>query len=123
LSLRATVSHFEIPARDLERAARFYRDVFGWSVEPLPWEGHPYYKVRCAVEGTKEGIDGGLVPASEGFEHPLLVVHVSGAGPEVWIERIVQAGGRIEQPPARVGDFGWFARFRDPEGNAVGMWG
>ena len=58
--MRATVSHFEIPARDLERAARFYREVFGWRVEPLPWEGHPYFTIRGAGTGGKEGIDGGL---------------------------------------------------------------
>ena len=121
--MKATISHFEIPARDLERAARFYRDVFGWTVEPLPWEGHPYFKVRCAAEGTKEGIDGGLVPAGEGFDRPLLVIHVSGASPEAWTERIVRFGGRIEQQPAPVGDFGWFARFRDSEGNFLGLWG
>lgn len=120
--MRATVSHFEIPAQDLDRAARFYREVFGWTVEPLPWE-HPYFKVRCAAEGSKEGIDGGLVPASEGFDRPLLVIHVSGASPEVWTGRIVEHGGRIERQPAPVGDFGWFARFFDPEGNLLGLWG
>lgn len=116
--MKATVSHFEIPARDLERAARFYREVFGWTVEPLPWEGHPYYKVR-GVAGPSLG--GGIVPADEGYGHPLLVIHVDGAM-EIWVERIVEAGGRIEQRPAPVGGFGWFARFRDPEGNLLGLW-
>ncbi len=115
----ATVSHFEIPARDMERAARFYREVFGWQVEPLPWAGHPYYKVR-GVQGDSLG--GGIVPAGEGCEHPLLVIHVDGEM-AVWIERIVEGGGTIEQQPTQVGDFGRFARFRDPEGNLLGVWG
>ncbi|HWM93982.1 MAG TPA: VOC family protein [Thermoanaerobaculia bacterium] len=117
--MRATVSHFEIPARDMERAARFYRDVFGWEIEPLPWEGHPYYKVR-GVAG--EALGGGIVPAGEGYEHPLLVIHATGEL-DAWIERIVDEGGTVEQPPAPVGDFGWFARFRDTEGNVLGLWG
>jgi predicted enzyme related to lactoylglutathione lyase len=116
--MRASVSHFEIPARDLERAARFYREVFGWTVEPLPWEGHPYYKIR-GVAGASLG--GGIVPAGEGYEHPLLVIHVDGEL-EAWIERIVEAGGTVAQPPARVGDFGTFAKFRDTEGNVLGLW-
>ena len=117
--MTATVSHFEIPARDLERAARFYREVFGWQVEPLPWEGHPYYKIR-GVAGASLG--GGIVPAGEGYEHPLLVIHVDG-DLATWIERIVEGGGTVEQPPTQVGEFGRFARFRDPEGNLLGLWG
>ena len=78
--LKATVSHFEIPARDPERAARFYREVFGWNVEPLPWE-HPYYKVRSSALSSaagKEGIDGGITAAGAGLAHPLLMIHVEG---------------------------------------------
>ena len=121
--MRATVSHFEIPAHDLERAARFYREVFGWSVEPLPWEGHPYYKVRgSAGPGAREGIDGGLLPAEATLGHPLLVLHISGAGLEECLAKIVEAGGRIDQPAADVGGLGRFARFRDPEGNLMGLW-
>ena len=117
--MEATVSHFEIPARDLERAARFYREAFGWTVEPVPWEGHPYYKVRGAAG---KAIGGGIVPASEGYDHPLLVIQVTG-DMEAWIERIAEAGGTVDQPPAPVGDFGRFAKVRDPEGNLLGLWG
>jgi predicted enzyme related to lactoylglutathione lyase len=121
--LRATISHFELPAHDLERAARFYREVFGWSVEPLPWEGHPYYKVRgSAGPGAREGIDGGLLPADGSLDHPLLVLHISGADLEDCLKRIVEAGGRIDKPAADVGGMGRFARFRDPEGNLMGLW-
>ncbi len=119
--MKATVSHFEIPARDQERAARFYREVFGWTVELLPWEGHPYYKVRGVADAGGQSLGGGIVPMGEGCEHPLLVIHVDGELAD-WIRRIVEAGGTIEQPPTRVGDFGRFARFRDPEGNLLGLW-
>ena len=122
-SMQATVSHFEIPARDLERAARFYREVFGWTIEPLPWGGHPYYTVRgSAGEGRKNGIDGGLLPADGSLNHPLLVIHVADADLEDCLRRIVEAGGRIDLPAEDVGGMGRFARFRDPEGNLLGMW-
>lgn len=120
--MKATLSHFEIPARDLDRAARFYREVFGWQVEPLPWEGHPYCRIRGVAGSGESTLGGGIVPAGGGYEHPLLVIHVDGEL-EAWIERIVERGGTVEQPPARVGDFGRFARFRDPEGNVLGLWG
>ncbi len=121
--LRATLSHFEIPAHDLERAARFYREVFGWTVEPLPWGGHLYYKIRgSAAEGRKEGIDGGLLPIEHSVDHPLLVIHISGADLEDCLRRIVEAGGGIDLSAEAVGGMGRFARFRDPEGNLMGLW-
>jgi hypothetical protein len=124
--MHATVSRFEIPARDLARAARFYREVFGWRIEPLAWEGHPYYTVRGASGETsasgKEGIDGGLLPVEAGADHPLLVVHISGASLDDCLQRVVAAGGWIDQPVRPVGTMGFYARFRDPEGNVLGLW-
>jgi hypothetical protein len=121
--MKATVSHFEIPARDLERAARFYREVFSWTIEPLPWEGHSYFKIRGSAGGPgREGIDGGLLPAGSATEHPLLVIHLSGISLEDCLDRITAAGGRIDLPAAPVGEMGFFARFRDPEGNLLGLW-
>ncbi len=122
--MRATVSHFEIPASDPERAACFYREVFGWSVEPLAWE-RPYYKIRGSAvpaEMGREGIDGGIAEAGGGLEHPLLIIHIEDAGLETVLERIVAAGGSVDLPVTRVGDMGWWARFRDPEGNLLGLW-
>lgn len=124
---KATVSHFEIPARDPERAARFYREVFGWSVEPLPWE-HPYFKVRGSAlssEGGREGIDGGIVGGlgeAHGLAHPLLMIHIEGEELEVVLGRIATAGGRTDLPATPVGSMGAWARFRDPEGNLLGLW-
>ncbi|MEA2599135.1 MAG: uncharacterized protein QOF89_127 [Acidobacteriota bacterium] len=128
--MHATVSHFEIPARDLVRAARFYREVFGWQVEPLRWEGHPYFTIRGASGETspsgKEGIDGGILPIQigekAGADHPLLVIHIAGASLDDCLQRVVAAGGWLDQPPRPVGAFGFFARFRDSEGNLMGLW-
>ena len=117
---KATVSHFEIPAHDPERAARFYREVFGWSIEPLPWE-HPYYKVRGSTRGGREGIDGGITEA-RGLDHPLLMIHIEGEELEAVLDRIAAAGGRTDLPATPVGSMGAWARFRDPEGNLLGLW-
>jgi uncharacterized protein len=124
--MRATISHFEIPARDLVRAARFYREVFGWQVEPLRWEGHPYFTVRGASgeasPSGREGIDGGILPIEAGADHPLLVIHIAGASLDDCLQRVVAAGGWLDRPVRPVGTMGFFARFRDSEGNLMGLW-
>jgi predicted enzyme related to lactoylglutathione lyase len=122
--MKATVSHYEIPASDPERAAHFYRQVFGWRVEPLAWE-RPYFKIRGSAvpsELGKEGIDGGIAEAGGGLEHPLLIIHIEDADLQSVLEKITAAGGSVDLPVTRVGTMGWWARFRDSEGNLLGLW-
>ena len=127
-AVRATIRHFEIPARDFDRASRFYREVFGWSIEPEPWDGPPYAVLRTSSERSPSaaparlGIDGGLTTAEGPGDQPLLVVHVEEATLEQALERIAAAGGTVDLPPTQIADFGRFARFRDPEGNLLGLW-
>lgn len=120
--MTATVSYFELPARDLERAATFYRSAFGWDVRPLEWDGPTYLRVRPA-SGADSGITGGLSePGPYVPEQPLLVIHVAGERLEQVIERVVAAGGSVEIPVTTVGSFGTFARICDPEGHPLGLW-
>lgn len=131
--MTATVSHFEIPARDPVRVAGFYRRVFGWRVERLPWEGGVYFRVRTGApapaSGTPSGdlsggaIQGGITsPETVGAAHPLLVIHLHGESLADCLQRIAAAGGTVAQEPTPVGEMGAFARFRDPEGNLLGLW-
>jgi uncharacterized protein len=123
--MRASVQHFEIPARDPERAARFYREVFGWSVERLEWEGPPYFRIRprTEIDGlSRQGIDGGITAGGQAGEQPLLVLHLEDATLEECLARITAAGGSVDREPTEVGGMGRFARFLDPEGNRLGLW-
>src|SRR2546425_10217911 len=64
-----TVVHFEIPADDPERAAKFYRELFGWEISR--WEGSAgggagaeYWMGRtvstdAAGQPTRSGVNGG----------------------------------------------------------------
>src|SRR5207248_6408536 len=59
------VVHFEVHADDPERAAKFYRELFGWRVEK--WSGPvDYWMIFTGEEGTP-GINGGMIRR----QHPL----------------------------------------------------
>ncbi len=127
--MRATVSHFEIPTHDIERAAKFYRRVFGWRIEPQPWADGEYCQVRTEEpqapppSALRGAIQGGLASAQGlGCDQPLLVIHLSGCALQPVLEEVSAAGGRVVVPPRRVGEVGEFARFRDSEGNLLGLW-
>ena len=54
------VVHFEIHAGDCERAAKFYKTVFGWEFQK--WEGPTEYWMVMTGSDDQPGINGGLVP-------------------------------------------------------------
>jgi predicted enzyme related to lactoylglutathione lyase len=125
--MRATINHYEIPAHDPERATRFYQEVFGWSIEPRPWVGGAYFAIRGSEgppgSGENAGIRGGLLGWGDGsIPHPLLVIHVEGVELADFLHRIELAGGAIDQPATPISSMGSFARFRDTEGNLLGIW-
>ncbi|HET8685728.1 MAG TPA: VOC family protein, partial [Methanosarcina sp.] len=53
------VIHFEVYAKDVLRAKKFYEDVFGWKIERS--EGlMEYWNITTGKQG-EPGIDGGLM--------------------------------------------------------------
>ena len=58
----ARVVHFEIHASDMDRAERFYTQVFGWEVQR--WEGPVDYRLVTTGPDDQRGIDGAIVERS-----------------------------------------------------------
>ena len=118
------VVHFEIPVDEIERAKKFYSDVFQWQVNSAP--GMAYHMVTTTPVGPdyrpKEagGINGGILQREATIRSPVLVVNVQDIKSAV--ARIRAAGGKIVRDPMPVGDMGIAAYFQDPEGNLLGIW-
>ena len=113
------IVHFELPFDDAERANRFYAEVFGW--ESHRWEGpHEYYLQQTGAEG-EPGIHGALAPrermASGGGTH--IVIGVDDL--DAYVAKVTAAGCDIVTPRTAIPGVGWFADFRDTEGNVMGM--
>jgi predicted enzyme related to lactoylglutathione lyase len=107
------ISYLRIPVTDPQRAAVFYRAVFDWKVDADRAE--PSFE-----DGTGHVI--GHFVTGQG------VTGEDGIRPYVFVERIhdkldaaVANGGEVVTPPYPEGDL-TVAVFRDPEGNAVGVW-
>ena len=53
--------HFEIEVDNMDRAIKFYREVFGWTFEDWSeYTGVPYYGATTG-DDNELGINGGLV--------------------------------------------------------------
>lgn len=108
--------HFEIPADDPERAAAFYRDLFGWQI--TKWEGPIDYWLVTTGEGGP-GIDGGLMKRpAPGYP---VVNTIDVPSIDEYVKKVEAKGGKITMPKMAVTGIGWMAYCTDPEGNLFGI--
>lgn len=110
------VVHFEIPIDESDRAGMFYRDVFGWNVQR--WGDVDYWPVSAGDEAGS-GSDGALTPRKAAPEGILIYVSVDDI--DATLEKIRQAGGHPLTGRMPIPEMGWYAQFRDTEGNQVGL--
>jgi predicted enzyme related to lactoylglutathione lyase len=118
------VVHFEVPYDDADRAGRFYGDLFGWQLMPMPDMG--YTLVMTGPTDQESGptesgfINGGMFNRDEPGRGTNIVIDVDDI--DATLAAVEQAGGKIQMTKQPVADMGFTAYFTDTEGNVVGLW-
>ncbi len=122
-----SVVHFEIPADDVDRAKKFYSDVFGWNIDPYPgMDAKDYQGVTTAeVDETfmpkeRGAINGGMTTRQLPVSNPVLTISCDDVDDA--LKQIEKAGGKVVQGRQAVADMGFTGYFSDPEGNIMGRW-
>ena len=105
--------HFEVQAKDPDRAAAFYRSVFGWDFQDSGMPGMEYRMVRT---GEQQG--GGLYQDDNPSGH--LTVYFDTDDIDGSIAKIRESGGESDDKQPIPGA-GWFASAKDSEGNAFSL--
>lgn len=121
------VIHFEIPSDDRVRAKQFYSQVFDWELadNPMP-EGNSYtFAITTPVDENYEykekgGINGGIFTRSAEVPTPIITISVPSIDEQV--KKIEAAGGQMVTPKGEVSEMGYYAYFKDSEGNLMGLW-
>jgi hypothetical protein len=111
------VVHFEIAVDDPERAAEFYKSVFGWDI--AKWQGPIDYWMATTGSPEAMGIDGAIMPRgdmSRGTYNTIGVANLNEA-----MSKVQAAGGRVVTRPDIIPGVGLFAYCADPEGNVFGI--
>jgi predicted enzyme related to lactoylglutathione lyase len=110
------IVNFHLPADDVERAARFYREVFGWEFAPFPNSPVPYLVSHAAEHGP--GIAAAITARQETLKAPTPTIEVDDI--DQAMTAIAMKGGQ----QARVQDIPGFGRFGyaiDSEGNIIAL--
>lgn len=110
------VVHFEIPADDPGRAAKFYEEVFGWTIA---WDSETDYFAAITGEKTEPGIDGGLMKREAPLAGTTNTIKV--ASVDDFLKRIADAGGEIVTPKQTIPGGGYHSYCKDTEGNLFGI--
>jgi len=109
----SAIVYFEIFCDQVERARKFYADLFGWKVESIP--GTKYCNIT-----TQEGAAGGL---THRFNPLQKIINYFGV-PSVReaCSRVEELGGRVLVPRMAVPKEGYYALCMDSEDNLFGLW-
>jgi len=110
------ITHIEFPADDLERASRFYSELFGWSLREM--EGFPGYLLFNA--GSAES--GGAIGERGKSTGEQLRVYVTVDSIDDVVRRVPELGGRVVEPKGEIQGQGWYAVITDSEGTELGLY-
>ncbi|KAA2243566.1 VOC family protein [Chitinophaga agrisoli] len=122
------VVHFEIPADDIERARKFYSDIFGWRIQDWPLQDGSVYTGARTVEVDETtfipkepgAINGAIVKRDEVVKTPQVTVNVPSI--DEYAEKVKAAGGQVLKPKQEIEGTGYYAYVTDSEGNLLGLW-
>ena len=102
---------------DIDRTATFYRDNFGLEFERIVSEEEgTFLRTRIGTETKLLVFPGDPKPGNT----PAVVFSLPDGGLDNLIERLATAGLEIVTPVSEAPG-GWFAAFRDPEGQVISL--
>lgn len=108
------ICYIEIPAKDIQHSAEFYRRAFGWQTRQRG-DG------STAFDDTVNEVSGTWVLGRPIAPEPGLMIYIMVGSAAAAVDAIVSAGGEIVKPvdpKARE----VVATLRDPAGNLIGIY-
>jgi hypothetical protein len=112
----------DIPVKDMQRAMEFYGHVTGQKITAMPGTND-----TVALISGPEGSDERIVSAdlyvggTPSHDGPTIYLGSNG-NIDAMVARVPEAGGKILQEKAFMGDMvGWIAFVEDSEGNRIGI--
>ena len=114
------VLHFEIPVADMNRAIRFYAEVFGYDLTRQTVDG--YDMAFFPRDDTAPGASGALaagdvyVPSKSGA-----LIYIDVPDIDAVLARAASGGGGVLYAKTHLGEAGYVAEIEDSEGNRIGL--
>ena len=112
------ITHFELPADDIQRAKDFYAKLFNWEFTYM--EEMEYMMFQMKNTKDENSGTGGILKRQNEMHTVTNYVNVSNI--DEMASKIEEAGGKIIVPKQAVPNMGWFLHFMDTENNIMAVW-
>jgi predicted enzyme related to lactoylglutathione lyase len=122
----ANISHFMIPADNVERARHFYSALLGWKIEPVQdtpgspgMEAMQYHDISTGTARKGTLNSGGLYKR---HMNETVLDFVEVVDLDTVLAMVEKLGGKIAMPKTDIPGVGLVVMILDSEGNAIGIW-
>ncbi|HET7121749.1 MAG TPA: VOC family protein [Solirubrobacterales bacterium] len=109
----------DLATPDVEGAARFYGELFGWEVPERP-DSQAMGGYRRAIKDGKDVA--GVMPLMQEGQPPAWSTYVAVDDADAIARAVQESGGTMIAEPMDVASYGRLAIFTDPEGAFFGIW-
>jgi len=113
---KRNIVHVEIPSANVESAARFYQDLFGWKIQPVPEMNYTMWE---AGNGDEYG---GFPLVSDDNPAGQVLIYIDSDDIDADLKNVQKLGGKVLTQKTEIPGMGWFGVFIDPTGNVLGLY-
>jgi predicted enzyme related to lactoylglutathione lyase len=113
------IVHIELPAANPAESAQFYNKLFGWPSENMPEMDYWSFLTEENHGGGFNKIDSPNAPFQ--VKPGEVIIYVNTDDLDASLARAEELGGSVVVPRTEIPMMGWFAIFRDPSGNRIGV--
>ena len=127
-----TIVHFEIPSDNIERAKKFYSELFGWKIEKWPGtetgeltsaatgQSMEYWMVTTTDDKGNKALGGGMMKRQMPEHHVTNYIGVKSV--DEYSSKVKNLGGKVVAPKHAVPGMGYFSLCLDTENNSFAIW-
>ncbi len=113
---KRNIVHVEIPAVNTEAAGSFYKELFGWKIQPVPEMNYTMWE---AGDGDEYG---GFPQVSEENPAGQVLVYIASDDIEADLKKVEKLGGKVLRQKMEIPGMGWYGVFQDPTGNVLALY-
>ena len=115
-----TIIHFEIPAKEPTKIARFYEQLFGWKFTKMEGGNMDYWLISHKDAKSPYETLGGLYKPEQGMSQQGILNYFSVESIDESLKQALSLGATVVMPKQETGK-GHFAILTDPNGNTFAL--
>ena len=112
---KRNIVHIEIPAANVDAAGKFYQELLGWKIQPMP-------EMNYTMWESEGGDVGGFPQVSDENPAGQVMVYIHSDDIEADLKNVEKLGGKVLHAKAEIPGTGWFGIFQDPTGNVLALY-